>query len=177
MGRRVKCTQCPTMHCSTKCKMCPRCREVKRAAGLKNTQEAREAGLCLVCRKFEAEPEEARCGECKEALSKREKERKAAARERGDCSKCAKRPARQGKAYCRVCAVRSAKASARIRRKRVPVDEAIRLALRGTQGLSLVEIAEDASISTRTVLRVLPKMPDVQCVERVWNKKIYRRVA
>ena len=177
MGRPHKCTQCPRMVTSSRFRTCQPCRKSHSAHVRRDYQEIREEGRCGSCRKAPALDDLSRCAECHAKFIEYWRVMREEAAREGRCKQCRKRPTNGLRTRCDRCAKSESVAKRKARRYRPPAPEAIRYALRLSPGLSLIELAGEAGISTRTVLRVLPKMPDVQCVERVWNKKIYRRVA
>jgi DNA-binding transcriptional ArsR family regulator len=165
-----KCHNCGKMHGSDKFVHCKPCREVRRARSKQVMLDTLAEGFCTSCRKVEAEPGITRCLGCSEKWKTTWHARRAAAIAAGNCSKCFKVPCRDGFKYCQRCAHRMTRwTKAWRRRNKVQVRDAVRdiiSALQAGRELALIELAKEAGISTRTVLRHAPKLVEQGIMER-----------
>jgi hypothetical protein len=165
-----KCRNCGKMHTSADYVHCVACRKVRRARAKQNTLDALAEGYCTSCRKFEAEPGMTKCASCLEYWKRRWRTRRAEALTSGTCTKCFKEPAGKGFMQCDRCRARIAKWNrARRLRDKAQIRDAIAYilsVLKTNREFSLKELAADAGIATRTILRHAPKLVEQGLMNR-----------
>lgn len=178
--RSKKCHNCkkPIKSAYSRCGPC-RKRNAQDNAALR--LECLAEGICTTCRKWPAEVDRTVCQSCVERYTRLVNVAKERAERLGLCHYCRRRLKAGGRASCVRCHKRRTKSNA-ARRSRDRgfrrSAERILYVLRDHDRLSLIQLAEESGLTTRTVLRHMRKLEPTGAVvvrqdESVVVRKVY----
>jgi hypothetical protein len=178
------CTRCGRTHTSPKYLLCLACRLIERKRAAAILAEVQADGVCSICRKAEADDGMRTCVPCRDHQRKLNARAVRRAQRNGTCVTCKRtdRAAAPGKASCGPCLEKRRRQHARTQRRlrgELRADNRDRLietlAIHGA--MDLYQLAERASMSTRTVLRHLRKLEPAGKVAHesigAHSKKVY----